>query len=549
MKISDFIQLFAQLFQTNLTVKGYTFAQKVDACRQLLSNDTSGYIYSIIKFAINAAVKTPFKIFTGTPSLDDTLHRALNNLNLQYVGKLNVGINPIKRDFFKSYWESGLVAVKTIWNDINGLNLPVNMFVLDSKNVEIDGDPSTFGTYSYSIGDKQIRDNDSNHLFVYKNSSMYEKYPNPPLISRGVYINYKIKEQIKNLQHNYLQNVVSMLWMILKGEKTRPDLKYDKSDFEDIKNQFQKLLQNTVWNTTLEKKIPLLVSSFDTQTQILTPEMEKMLRQTITEAVDTDILSGLGFITVIEGLTRKRSTMGLNPKPFISSVVDTVELFKQFLKDLVMVTAMKNKDHFKYFGNLDFKISASPIKYFWDYTTKGIMQTLSDRGLLSIKTSLENFDMDYEEELERREKEITSGAEITFFPRVINNQEVTQSSEELEHLNKENIQSQSNNDNTKVSKSMDYKYSSEYLTFLEHFSPYTSWNKIPLKMRKTLKVIKSPQLRKAWLDAFNNSYVYYKDVDPKKADIIAIKTAWKVVKLMGTKTEKGWILKKKYKKS
>lgn len=553
MTIEDFKSLITLFLSNRLSPEGLSYSDKVKECRAILGNDLTGFITPIINFAITAASKVRYSIKTGNDNLDFLVDRAFSFINSDYVGKISIGLEPLKKYFFKSYWESGLVLVKVAFNEIDELLLPVKAFVVDSSSVEVEGDETEFGGFSYSVNKKPLVNNDANHYFVYKDCSVYEKYPTPPLMSRGVWVNYQIKNNVKFLQGDYLKKIVSLLWIVLKGDKNRPDLKFDRKKAEELKKDLETALKEAKDSSELEKKIPTLIGRYDTEIKIVTPEMENMLSETITRSIDKEILSGLGFVTVVEGLSSRRDIV-LNPKPFIHSVLDTVFLFKQFLNDLFFVIAQKNKEHKKYFSpNLMYKIVTSPLNSFWTDDMMDIIRVLSDRGFLSIQSSLENFDIDFEEERRRREKEAEKGDEIVFYPRVLQNIEQQVSPLETQKLGlepEEEIKDNSKINITDPDKDspvkLDYKLSSDYVEFVKHFAPYPSWKSLPPRLRKTLRTIKSVRLRKAWLDTFNNAYLYYKEINPERADELAARTAWKIVKLMGKKTEKGWILKEKY---
>jgi len=193
-----------------------------------------------------------------------------------------------------------------------------------------------------------------------------------------------------------------------------------------------------------------------------------------------------------------------------------------------------------------------------------IMRVLSDRGLLSIETTLENFDIDFEEERRRREKEAEEGDEIVFYPRVLQNLEQQVSPIEMTKLDiepeEEIKEEEKGKKKTKqpepnvttpekdVAVKIDNKLSADYVEFIKHLSPYEKWSDLPPRLRKTLRTIRSPRLRRAWLEAFNNAWVYYHEINPDRADELASRSAWKIVKLMGKKTKNGWVLKEKYRK-
>lgn len=555
MTFSDFMGLLSQLSLEALTPPT-TFSEQVKASRDLLKNDTSGFVKPLVDFAVTAATRVNFSISTENDVLDNLFDKILKELNSDFVGKVNLGLNPIKKDFFRSYWDSGLCVIKTVWNEVDGLIVPKTAFLVDSKSVKVEGDDNKFASYKYYLDDKELRNTDYTHIFVYKNCSMYEKYPTPPLISKGVYINVQIKKVIKALQRSYLDQIIPFLWIILKGEKSRPDLKYNKEDLQDIKTALEKAIKEFK-EDKLNKKIPLAVSRFDTKHEFLTPDLEKMLDDAITSSINKDILAGMGFISVLEGLSTRRDIV-LNPRPFINNVVDSVLLFKNFINDLAYVTAKKNIEHKKYFTNFSYSVNTTPLTSFWNDNDKSIMRILSDRGLLSIKTSLENFDIDFNTELKRRSKEAENGSEVIFFPRVLMNQEAQESLLEMQHYDLETEPETTTKNTKSILKDttpdkqgvdrFDYKFSEKVLELTQHLAPYKNWKSIPLKLRKTLRTIKSRKLREVWLTTFNNSWVYYKETHPEEADSLAAKTAWNMVKKMGKKVKGGWVLKEKYRK-
>jgi cation transport regulator ChaB len=171
-------------------------------------------------------------------------------------------------------------------------------------------------------------------------------------------------------------------------------------------------------------KSPIRATNFDEQIDHLIPDLINVFKTELFTVAERNILAGLGFIDVVEGVSTSRKESILNPKVFIEEVKSGVEDFKQILKELVYLIIEKNSNHTKYM-NSDFYITSSPVKAFITDDFKDKIRQLYERGRISSQTYVELAgEVDFKTEVYRRKKEAIQGIEETMYPQVtVNNEE------------------------------------------------------------------------------------------------------------------------------
>ena len=209
----------------------------------------------------------------------------------------------------------------------------------------------------------------------------------------------------KGTENMYLQD---------KGEYTDAELKTMVANFKDAVERYNKE----------GGKLPATAVPFDQKYEHLIPDLLPILREELYAQGSRSILSGLGFIDVVQGVSSTRKESVLNPKPFIAEVNAGVDGFKTMLMDIIGLIVVENKgSHKKLFSdNTYLKIISSPLKINVE-TLIDSLRSAFVYGTISIKTYQEILGIDPEQELERMKKEMAEGLRDIYYPHLIQNTE------------------------------------------------------------------------------------------------------------------------------
>lgn len=411
------------------------FHNQVKAIKEMLQDDVSGLIDSLTDFAVDSAV-VDYNIETNNSTLNEILKKWMDKINISYEGKVPPGIKALAEEYFKERWKYSSFPILRIkeWEKAeNGIIVPSKMYFLDggsiyAKEKNKDENMTLLG-YNYYLGQGSQKPLEKGFLFAKTNGRWFDKYPIPYLIKRGIYHNYKIIHTLKKNQTTVLDQIIPYLLLIKKGTEglaTNNVKTYSSTELQQVINDFQSLMNELKSTTTKEKLIqsPIRASNFDEEIKHLIPDLSTIFDPKLFVQAERNILSGLGFIDVIQGISDTRRESVLNPKVFISEIKKGVEDFKNnILKPLIYMIQEKNKNHVKYM-NSNFMITSSPIKGFMTDDFKETIRSLYDRGIVSAQTAVELVaEVEFETEVRRREGEAERGLENTLYPPIIRNQE------------------------------------------------------------------------------------------------------------------------------
>lgn len=524
------------------------FHGRVRAVREMQDDDVSGLVDSLTDFAVQTAT-VDFNIETDNNELSMILKTWLDTINRDLRGKIPVGIKPLAQEYFKERWKYSSFPILRIskWDvdPKSKLMLPSRMFFLDGGSVHAqDRNPEdallSVDQYDYFIGKVDAKTKlEKNVIFSRQNGRWFDKYPNPYLVKRGIYHNWRIIEAIKRNEIDVLDQVIPYLFWIKKGtERLAIDKKvnYDDKKLQKVIDQMEKLINDSKnSNLDLDKKFstPVRASQFDEELKHLIPDLEAIFKPALFQVAEKNILSGLGFIDVVDGSTSTRRESILNPKPFIQEVHSGVEDFKQIMKDLLLLIIEKNSDHRKYM-NAKFDITSSPIRGFMTDEFKKLIRSMWDRGQVSSKTAVELVgELDFEVEVERREKEAKDGTDFVMYPHLTQNKEGTafdvHSGDEGDSEDPDNLP----DDKTDPIEKKNFDKASLVNKFEDEMeligSPFSSVKDLPKNVKDKLPALKD---RRKWLEVFNGAFNYYKGkgVGNKRAESLAFATAWSKVK-------------------
>lgn len=516
------------------------FHQQAQAIDTMLSDDVSGLVDSLTDFAVETA-DVEFNIETKNVEFTKLLKQWLTEINKAYRGKIPSGIKALAKEYFKERWKGASFPVLKIgkWEAINGLMLPSKLFFVDGGSIHAqdkdEDEELSLLNYDYYLGTKEdATELDENCIFAKYSGRWYDKYPKIYLIKRGVYHNWKIIESLKENQTKILEQVIPYMFLVNKGtEKLAIEnvKSYSQPELKAILDEFQSLVTELKTTKIGDKsnKQPIRVANFDEELKHLIPDLSTIFATKLFIQAERNILSGLGFIDVIQGISDTRRESVLNPKIFIEEVKGGVDDFKQILKELILLIKDKNKNHKKYM-NVEYKITSSPIRGFMTDEFKEKIRQLYDRGRVSSKTAVELIaEVDFETEVMRREKEAKDGIDKTMYPPVTDNREgqgtdlpneVDTEDEEIPDDKKDKIEK----------KNYDIGGDKDLVG-----APYQTIKTLPDSVKKKL----SPAKQKAWMQIFNKAYSFYmkKFKNAKKVETLAFKTAWSQIKQVKSKNK------------
>jgi len=422
-------------FQRDTIIMPSTYRDQVLGTKELLQNDVSGLVNTMLDFAVSTAIDVDYRIETNNNNLDIVLNNWLNDINSSLIGKIPTGLDALAKEYFRERWKgSSFLLLRTFWETIDGYTLPTKLYFVDGEDILVDdtSETVTIGEEKYRLRiakdkSKPLPGTKNEMIFVQKPYSAWGvDYPVPYVILKGLFKNMKFLELLENKGEMVVGKALEYLLTLKKGtERLTADniAVYDKNDLDTVKEDFQKIVEDRKTSAG----IPTYISNFDTEIAHLIPDYDKALRGELYTPIEKRLLSGLGLVDIVQG-TVSRVTSTLNPKPFIGEIQSGVSDFKALLKDLLTTVIEKNKgSHKKYFTNSKItEVRSSPLKIFLSDDGKSLLRSVYDRGGLSKETFVELVgDVDYAVEVERRKNENKRHENVTMYPPVIQNQEQT----------------------------------------------------------------------------------------------------------------------------
>jgi len=316
--------------------------------------------------------------------------------------------------------------------------------------------------------------------------------------------------------------------MITKGTQGMFDNDVTYSDTE------LKILVEGV-KTELEKykseknKTPINAVPFDQKYEHMIPDLTKMVNEDLYRAGYRAILSGLGFVDMLE-IAPSRQESRLNPKAFLAEVNDGVNGFKGILLDVIAKIIAKNITAHRKLFNESGKIIIvnNPLRINID-TMLEALRSGFDRGVVSIKTYQGVLGVDYDTEKQRREAELKAGDEELFYPHLVVNQESTP-----DNLEKIVPSKPKNEKNENQGKKPGTPESKNYKSAELEMAPYTLKNLPEFIKSMTIKC------QETFVATFND--VYLKTNEEGKAFAIAYNAAKRCM------TKQGYVYDKETKK-
>jgi len=519
-----------------------TFKEQAQAIEVMLRDDVSGIIDSLTDFAVESAT-VEYGIETSNNNLTKILRKWALQVNKDYNGKIPPGIKSLAKEYFKERWKGSSFPVLKItkWDNFGGFQLPSRMFFIDGKEIlakpKDDDEVLTLDSYDYYLGDT---DNDRAKLdagviFSRPYGRWFDKYPVPFLIKRGVYHNYKIIESLKQFGSKVVEEIIPYMMLVKKGSDTLTTAgkTYTDAEFKAIYEDIQALLREYKDNFgSRDSQTKMRVTDYAEEIRHLIPDLATAFAPKLFEQAEKNILSGLGFVDIVQSVSETRREAIINPKAFIEEIRAGVEDFKLLLYQILLLALEKNSTSIKY-KNSEFHITSSPVRGFINDRFKQELRLLWKHGQLSNKTYCELVgETDFDTEKSRREKEAKDGTEILMYPHITDNREsdISPQEEEREEVdtNGRPIPRDKVDDNEKfdMSKNKDLE-----------IAPYTKTN-YPAQLKNL-----PAGARTIWIKTFNAVY------EETQNETQARQSAWRNVKLKYKKRGKKWIRKASLTKS
>ena len=156
------------------------------------------------------------------------------------------------------------------WENINGINVPTKMFFVDGGSVyskelkDTDKNIDLIG-YEYFLGQEKEDRLNKGVIITKPYGRWFDEYPNPYLIKRGIYHNWKIIESLKKRETEVLEQIIPYLFLIKSGTEklaTENIKTYSQTELEDKITQFQTLIDElkSTKNILVGTLIPFIFS-------------------------------------------------------------------------------------------------------------------------------------------------------------------------------------------------------------------------------------------------------------------------------------------------
>lgn len=332
-----------------------SFHGRASAVHEMLEDDVSGIVDTLTDFSVQSA-DVDWSIETGNDQFTQKLKNWLDNINRGYNGRIPRGISALAQEYFKERWKGSSFPILKIveWQNWEGIKVPSKMFFVDGGSVHsklIDNNSTTKKLigYDYYLGSDMKEKLDKGVIITNPYGRLFDEYPNPYLIKRGVYHNWKIIESLKNKETDILEQVIPYLLLIKKGFKgtTIDESKsYTNEELKVVVQQFRELMQEIKTNSVGDKavKSPTRATNFDEELTHLIPDLEAIFKPSLFTVAERNILSGMGFVDIAEAISSSRRESILNPKAFIQEVKKGVKDFKtSILTELIYQIIDQNK--------------------------------------------------------------------------------------------------------------------------------------------------------------------------------------------------------------
>lgn len=431
-RILTITEIWQQLkrLRININVAG-SFSGQIKQVDDLLANDRTGIVSTVYDFMVHSAT-VPMKIETYNESLNTFLQywqkKLLNrNVNLDIPG----GLRALSAENFKERWRSSLLALQVSWDkEVIGKEtwiVPKNMWFLNGGAIitENTGDLSSRKFYVKINGKNvELKNTPSTSIFIRKPfTAWHDDKVVPYLVQRGTIFNALMKNAITQKQSDVIESILPILLELKAGsdQALLEGLNPTEQDFKELKNKIVDAKEKFEENHDFGDIIASL--RHDVKLDYLIPDLTKIFDDKIIKSTDRNLLSSLGLIE-LQGFSSDRQEAIMNPKVLIEEVADAVQDWANLLEDVMIEMLKRNEATHPTLVKGAVRVIPGKVKAFITDDMRALLRSLYDRGILSKQTGIEDIaDVDFEVEIERRQKEDERGLQETMKPPVIQNLE------------------------------------------------------------------------------------------------------------------------------
>jgi hypothetical protein len=423
-------QVFARLWSGDSRIKvPISFHQRMKKIDELLSNDYTGIIKTILDFMISTA-SVPFSFATDNPNLSKSLQDwSVHELNKDMSIDIPKGLRALSTQYFQERWKSSFIVLNIDgWKNVNGLILPTSMWFSDGGSIIVESDSDELNKKKYFLADKdhRIRSTDEKAVLIRKPfNSWYDDYPTPYLVGRGVLYNAMLKRALISKQADVIEEIIPYILMVRAGDANlmKQSMMGDlEKNLTDIKESLKTAKRDQKYRS--EAGDMILKGRYDLQLDHLIPDLTKLFSDTIVKPVNFDILAGLGLIELV-GFSSDRQEAILNPKVLVEEISNGVADLKALLEEVLDLIIEKNTELHPKHVKQDIRLIPGVAKAFLTDNMRKLIKDYTNTGLISIEDAFQGLPQgfDFEISKKRRQQEAENGDEELFFPRILINQD------------------------------------------------------------------------------------------------------------------------------
>jgi hypothetical protein len=430
-----FQQFINYLYQTSEISIPTDYHGQCASVQNMLGNDISGIINSVLDYSINASSEANYRIECSEPTLQKLLNLWLDEINIEITG-IPTGLQPLAKEYFKERWSGSSFCILRAkdWQKISvdnvSIEVPTTLWFVNGGSVYVVrpkennyklGSDKFFLDEAHKI---EIPEGKNEEIIIQKPyNRWFDQYATPYLVRKGILKNWMGMKVLMEKSDEVISKILPYLFLIQKGTENlflQGDVNYSDDELKELTENFKTQVQKY---RNEKSKTPTNAVPFDTKYEHLIPDLRNILAEELYRQGYRSILAGLGFIDLLE-ISPSRQETRLNPKAFISEINEGVTGFKQILLEAIYLIEERNKNaHKKLFTDKGkIIIVNSPLRI----NVENLLSDLRsgyDRGVLSIQSYQEILGADPTTEKERRDKEAADGDEDRFYPHIINNQE------------------------------------------------------------------------------------------------------------------------------
>ena len=498
---------------------------------KMLKNDISGTINSVLDYAVNSASEANYRIECSESTLEKLLNIWLDKINLDIKG-IPTGLQPLSKEYFKERWEGSSFCVLRVkdWEKISvdnvTIEVPTTMWYVNGGSIYVkrpEDKNYKLGSDKYYLDSEHkisIPGNKDENIIIQKPYNRWQdEYATPYLIRKGIYKNWLAMKMLQDKSDEVLSKILPYLFLIQAGsaDLAKDGINYTDEELTTLTENFR---EQVAKYRNEKGKTPTNAIPDSIKYEHLIPDLSKILKEDLYRQGYRAILAGLGFIDLLE-ISPSRQETRMNPKSFVSEVIEGVAGFKAMLLEAIYLIEDHNKGaHKKLFTDKGkIIIVNSPLRINTEQLLSDIRSGF-DRGVLSYESYIDVLGFDYTTEKERRIKEAKSGEEETFYPRIITNQEdkgIDIVTKKPKTDKQETLEDENKNPGSPETKT--FKQANEII----EMAPYKNLEELPSYIKKM-----TTSCQEVFMSTFNS--VYEDSGDESKAMAIGISAAKRCMK-------------------